>query len=272
MEPKYFLERTGWEREELSLRGLRDVIFSIFTELDGQDYFFEFLGGTNSVGATSPGRIGHDFKAYTLRKIGKALPHPRDIDSHKKYQEADLFSLIELLYENIVYPEHWVSGTAQDFFWCKETGEDEFRREVNKCLPLYGKGWELTEIGYIRELTDDCYVELLDQTALYGDEKNVDSRIRFAKKQFLQYGSGLEEKKNAIREIGDSLEYIRKELKQTLPKEEDDIFNLLNRFGIRHHNDKQLTDYDAAVYYPWIFYTLLSCFDAFVKLKNRSQG
>lgn len=272
MGQKYFLERTGWEREELSLRGLRDVVFSIFTELDRQDYFFDFLGGTNSIGATSPGRIGHDFKAYTLRKIGKALPHPRDIDGHRKYQEADLFSLIELLYENIVYPEYWVSGSAQDWIWCQEAGQDQFRSEVNQCLRLYAKGWELTDIGYIRELTEDYYVELLDQTALYGDEKNVDSRIRFAKKQFLQYGSGLEEKKNAIREIGDALEYIRKDLKQTLPKEEDDIFNILNRFGIRHHNEKQLSEYDAAIYYPWIFYTFLSCYDAFVKLKGRNQG
>lgn len=40
--------------------------------------------------------------------------------------------------------------------------------------------------------------------------------------------------------------------------DEKDLFNIANNFLIRHHNDKQKTDYDANLWLSWMFYIYLS--------------
>jgi hypothetical protein len=93
--------------------------------------------------------------------------------------------------------------------------------------------------------------------------------IRRAKELYLRRGSSSEDKKAAVREIGDALEFVRSELKQIIGKDESDIFNILNNFGIRHNNASQKTDYDQKIYLPWMFYTFLSTYDAYVKIINQ---
>ncbi len=54
------------------------------------------------------------------------------------------------------------------------------------------------------------------------------------------------------------LEYLRPQLKQILSSnDESDLFNLANNFGIRHHNQRQKTDYDPA-WLSWIFHHYLA--------------
>jgi hypothetical protein len=44
------------------------------------------------------------------------------------------------------------------------------------------------------------------------------------------------------------------------------LFQVLNGFGIRHHNPQQQTDYDADIFYPWLFYYYLAAVRAGQKL------
>lgn len=55
------------------------------------------------------------------------------------------------------------------------------------------------------------------------------------------------------------LEYLRPKVKELLTKpDENDLFNIANNFGIRHHNDKQRTAYDMALWLSWMFYFYLA--------------
>jgi hypothetical protein len=75
----------------------------------------------------------------------------------------------------------------------------------------------------------------------------------------LRYGATLEDKRNAVRLFADALEFQRKKLGQVLTdKDEDDLLNLANRFGIRHNDLKEKTNYDPDIFLKWMFYYFLN--------------
>jgi hypothetical protein len=79
----------------------------------------------------------------------------------------------------------------------------------------------------------------------------------------------LDDRKEAIRELADVLEYVRPEIKKHLDKkDENDIFNIANNFGIRHHNVDQKINYDKAIWYSWIFYYYLATLHAVLRISK----
>ena len=49
-------------------------------------------------------------------------------------------------------------------------------------------------------------------------------------------------------------------------------FNIVNNFGIRHHNQQQKVHYDTAVWYSWMFYFFLATIHAAVGLLAKPVG
>ena len=45
----------------------------------------------------------------------------------------------------------------------------------------------------------------------------------------------------------------------------EDLFNIANNFGIRHHKPGQKTDYDRDIWLPWMFYIYLATLRAVTK-------
>jgi hypothetical protein len=73
------------------------------------------------------------------------------------------------------------------------------------------------------------------------------------------HGSGLDDRSQAVRDLADLLEYLLPKVKEFLTSADDaDLFNIANNFGIRHHNDKQKTGYDASLWLSWMFYFYLA--------------
>ena len=70
-------------------------------------------------------------------------------------------------------------------------------------------------------------------------------------RKYRRHSATLDEKKDAVRTLGDILEYLKKE-GITLPsKDESDLFNILNNFDFRHHNREQKKEYDKEIWYDW---------------------
>ena len=55
-------------------------------------------------------------------------------------------------------------------------------------------------------------------------------------------------------------------------KDEKALFNIANNFGIRHHNDKQQTNYDPAIWLSWMFYFYLSTIHAVVRMIEKETA
>ena len=74
-----------------------------------------------------------------------------------------------------------------------------------------------------------------------------------------------------MRDLADVLEFLRPQAKLVLAsKDESDLFELANSFGIRHHNQRQKTGYDSAIWHSWMFYYYLATIHAVTRLIERS--
>jgi hypothetical protein len=85
------------------------------------------------------------------------------------------------------------------------------------------------------------------------------------------------DRKDAIRDLADVLEYLRPRTTKVLTrKDESDLFQIANSFGIRHHNNSQKTAYSKPIWYSWMFYYYLATIHATVRLikeaENKTDG
>lgn len=117
-------------------------------------------------------------------------------------------------------------------------------------------------LGEIMECAQPGMAQLL-AADIPTKDKNVASRIEAAISKFRRYRSSFADRRDAIRDLADVLEYLRPQIKNVLIKaDEADLFNLANNFGIRHHNQQQKPDYDQAIWLSWMFYFYLATIHA----------
>ena len=190
--------------------------------------------------------------------------------------EDHVFDALEFLYDQAAKPGAWVAMTTESGFnyedydgYDDEAGRAEFRQKSNVFLADYKSGFELTEDGQVLALGTNGLQHILDAEIVAYDEVNVDSRVRNAIRKWRNRHLSLSEKKEAIRELADVFEWLKKTkgLSTVLDgKDESAIFDLANNFAIRHHNPKQKTNYDRAIWYSWIFHFYLATYHAAVRL------
>jgi hypothetical protein len=143
---------------------------------------------------------------------------------------------------------------------------------MNDILADYGPGYELSVHGEILSLPDDSLAPLLDAPLTGGDPNNVQARVEAAKLKYRRRGSTFHDRRDAVRDLADVLEFLRAEARRVLKsKDESDLFNLANNFGIRHHNKEQKTDYDPAIWLSWMFYYYLATIHACVRLIEKAN-
>ncbi|MBA7578103.1 hypothetical protein ES708_19959 [subsurface metagenome] len=288
MEKKYYSERLGEEINKITLGELRDMLEVIFIQLEENGYFQHFFGSFCKEMGYSSGKRNLDFINYILLEFGKDL---FSLIMHKKpknLEENDIFTFIEFLYDNIAAP---------DIFWnhkCKtgeyfpfdsilqsncqkidvysskiEKGKQEFQQLINKSLRRYKDGFNLNEWGFIMPLLQDDEKEIISNIPIVNNT-NIDEKIKTSLKQYLRHSSRINDKKQAVRDLADILEYIRDEAKNQLTsKDEGFLFNIANNFGIRHHNANQKTNWEKEIWLNWIFFTYLNTIKLLLKIRNR---
>jgi hypothetical protein len=240
------------------------------------DYFQEAFGYNCVDAGKVSGTLGYDIEAQMLRKLRKANLWPI-WDKCLDYSEDDLFDIIEFLYDYVSKPIDGYYHSFNDCGWHyqqfnRDAGREEFRFEINSILRDYGDGYELSNEGEI--LVRGKYgLNLIFQADIPSNNPdNVEARVRVAITKFRWYRSTLEDRRDAVRDLADVLEYLRPKLKSVLTKQdESDLFNIANNFGIRHHNDKQKMDYDKAIWHSWMFYHYLATIHAVLRLIEKHE-
>ncbi|MDB5098118.1 MAG: hypothetical protein JWM80_2539 [Cyanobacteria bacterium RYN_339] len=273
---RYYSTRTGKfsGREDLDLNWLGKIVVSIFDHFVQLQYFEEYFGRP-CVDDDRDGLIGSDPVTYGFIAFRRGGLFP--IDRTKTYDEVDCFDLIEFLFDHVSKP---VDGWYHSYNQCgthyetfdRDAGRKEFRDRVNLVLEDYTNGWQLSELGEIQACADPGLDTLLDAPLPPGDERNVNNRVNAAISKFRRRGSTLDDRRDAVRDLVDVLEFLRADAKKVLSnKDEDDLFNIANNFGIRHHNSKQKTNYDPAVWLSWMFYHYLATIHAVIRLVERDN-
>jgi hypothetical protein len=140
----------------------------------------------------------------------------------------------------------------------KKEGQEVFRETIKEILLLYKSAFELSVKGEILHKPEKGF-ERIFEADIPSSDTNVSSRVDSAILKFRRYGLTLDDRRQAVRDLADVLEYLRPRVKALLTKQDEtDLFNIANNFGIRHHNDRQKTDYDTALWLSWMFYYYLS--------------
>ncbi len=169
------------------------------------------------------------------------------------------------------------------------TSPDEFNRMMKS---LKSKGWATWDLQpqqsghphYVSVLlTEDGITEAkkaLPQIPLFGlisqeittGDSDTDVKINHARTLFFSNPSKIEHMRSACVALCAVLEPIRYELTPAVTKADmNDLFQLINRFDIRHNNDG-VTQLKYPEQLEWVFYSLLNTINAYTKLKKRLQG
>ena len=264
--------------KSFDLSSFRDVFKNFYVDLDNKGYFQQALGFVCVDTGFLPGTLGDDLPAVALRKLRrlKLLPVLEHVD---KYSEDDLFDVIEFLYDHCSQPlkkdgfYHSFSGCGWHYKrFRREPGRQLYRQEVDQVLADYDGGYELSVEGEILALPEKGFERLVAANLPAVDPGNVNERVATACLKFRRYRSTIDDRKDAIRDLADVLEYLRPKLKKVLTKkDESDLFQIANGFGIRHHNDDQKTDYDKPIWYSWIFYYYLATIHACGRLIEKAE-
>ena len=257
----------------LSLSELFSKLQNVYLLYRDKDYFKGKAGITNT---TLPDTIKREAElALTFQLF------PISTATWPEITEDRVFDAIEFLYDYAAKPGEWISKTTETNWnyydydgYDDEAGRKEFRNKVNSFLADYKSGYELTEDGMVLTGGTDGLQHLLDAEIIPYDEANVDSKVRGAIIKWRNRHLSLTEKKDAIRELADVFEWLKKTkgLGTVLDgKDESAIFDIANNFAVRHHNPKQKSNYDRTIWYAWIFHFYLATYHAAVRLLVKKE-
>jgi len=233
----------------------------LFNQLNKDGYFTESFGFECVNSGLIPGNVV-DPVYDILIKLRKKNIWPIE-NKADKYSEEDLFDVIEYLFDNVSRP---IEGTYHDWQDCgmhwetfnKEEGKQYYITKINELLELYDKKYVLSDHGEILLKAEKGFDRIFEADIPTKDI-NINGKIDNAIYRFRKYGASVEERRLAVRDLSDVLEYLKPSLKKLLStKDESDLFNIANNFGIRHHNDKQQNNYDKSLWFSWMFYFYLA--------------
>ena len=275
----YYSVRTGKSPKSAKhdLAMLKRLFQAVYLDLSHRELFQELLGKDCPDDPDSFGTAGRDVSAFFLRRLRKDGLWPI-YERLASYSEEDLFDVIELLYDHASMGgeghDHSYNNCGMHYTtFSAEQGRAEFRREINDLLRDYGEGYELSKGGEIAHLPPSGFEHLVRADLPHHDKSNVTNRIDAAVAKYLSRSSGLQERREATRALIDVLEYLRPQVKQVFAtRDETDLFNIANNFGVRHHNERQRTDYDPNIWTSWMFYFYLATVHAAVRLLERRDA
>ncbi len=142
---------------------------------------------------------------------------------------------------------------------------------INEILRLYDRGYQLSSDGEIVEIAPSGLEPIFEEIVQTDDPDNIDKRVNIAISKYRRYGATIDDKKDVIRSLADVLEFLRKEGHKLPSKDDDDLFNIINGFDIRHHNKNQQSGYDRDIWYDWMFYTFLASINILLKLREDTK-
>lgn len=240
-------------------------LYLLFRE---RDYFKEKAGITD--------RDLPDAMRYEAAIVLTFQPFPITKWSADEITQDHVFETLEFLHDHVSKPHDWGPMTNESGFnysdyrdYDEEVGREEFRTRANVFLPDYGPGYELAKDGTVVALGTDGLQFILKADIEPYDELNVDCKVRNAISKWRNRHASLDDKKEAIRELADVFEWLKKTkgLSTVMDsKDESAIFDLANNFAIRHHNPKQKSNYDRAIWFSWIFHFYLATYHAAIRL------
>lgn len=263
----YYSLRTGRQPPRIDLPTAKRLFAATYDALLEEGYLSELLGYDCVDQGPVPGTAGSDVEAFVFRRTlrDNLWPFTEHLAS---WTEDEFMDAVEFLHDHVskpVEPRFYHSFNSCGFHdtnFDKAAGREHYRSEVNDILRLLDTGWELSAEGEVLHRVDASVMDLLDRNLPSTVAPAVQARVDAAIRKFRLRTSSRDDRRDAVRDLVDVLEFLRPQLKQVLTKQDDALlFEMANNFGIRHFNDRQRMQYDA-IWLSWMFHFLLATIHA----------
>lgn len=264
-----YSRRPGTVSERTTVREFIRVI----EELDRRGYF-EKSFDKDCVDA--PAEV--DPSALLEREIGVADLWPLKLDPLIDHHDH-FCDVVEVLHDLVARPRarhfHPYAGCGwHHSAFSLEAGRVLYRWRVNKVLERSDLGLRLADegddAGRLVAVTDTARADLISSMAA-RTESGTGDVVRHAIALFRGRDAGEHEKRSAAVALAGVLEERRKILKdELLSKDEGALFEIANKFAVRHRSDSQRSDYDAA-FLDWVFWWYLSTIELTDRIIARGE-
>jgi len=245
----------------LDFKTIKSLFVRLFDQLAEEGYTHEYFGFACVDEDHIKGKI-LDVDYDILIALRKELLWPPS-GWVNLYKEDDLFDVIEYLFDRVSKP---LTGNMHTYNQCgmhwetfdKVAGQSEYRKRINELLSHYEHPFELSSDGLILQRAPTGF-EHLYNADVPTEDKTIGERVHAAITEYRRHGATVDSRRHAVSDLAGVLEALRPKMGDAITsKDEADLFNIANNFAIRHHNDKQKTDYEASVWLSWMFYVYLS--------------
>jgi hypothetical protein len=251
----------------LTLEEVAGQIDAAYETLVANDYLQRSFGYCCVDAGPVPGLHGTDLRMELYLRTGIRISGSIS-EGIANADEVTLFTLIEFIYDHVAKPCAG-EGHYHSFGGCglhlnahrdrfdEAPARQDWRDKVNAILKFYDDGYELSVNGEIVRLASRGMDRLIATAPSPTAEVSNAAKLANAVHTFQLGRSTREQRKQAVRELADILEFHRPAVKEHLSKDEDDLFNIANNFALRHHNLRQKDNYDDACL-TWMFYVYLA--------------
>lgn len=270
---KYFSETRGL-RSGIDINALRAMVRDLYLNLVENGNLTEWLGYGCVDAGFVPGSAGEDPGRDVVLEVGRTDIWPPE-PAKDGWSEDAIFDFLQFIGSKVSAAikdsgrYHNYNGCGwhdQDF--TPEPARGQYVARVNKILERYGDGWEMKPGFEIVERAPLGMEDLLKIKLPEGTGSEVRGRVHSAVEKYRRRSSTRDDRRDAVRDLGDVLEPMRKEAAKHLGKDESDLFNILNNFHIRHNNDAQKKDYDP-IWLSGLFYHYLAVIHVLTHLIER---
>lgn len=266
----YYNRRVGQDgrRPQLTLLEITRQVALIYRTIDSNGLLQRAFGYDCVDAGRVPGLVGADFSMEFLMRTGIRIDGGVET-AIEQLDEVAFFTLVEFVYDYVAAPLP-NEGRFHSYSNCglhldhrrdrfdQEAGRTEWRSRLNGLLKFYEGGYELSSAGEIVRLPPDGMTKLITTPVAVGVENSSVAKLANAVHTFQLGRSTREQRKQAIRDLLDILEYHRPSVVAHLGKDsEKDLFNIANNFALRHHKSTQKDDYDDS-WLTWMFYSSLA--------------
>jgi hypothetical protein len=258
----YFSSRTN--KKKIPIKNLHSRVASLFDYFQNLDYFKHKLQISSD---------DNPEKANTLAAVLlRFRPFPFFIWEEKDITEENMFDVLEFLFDHVSQPFSYLDTIGYD----QQKGQSEFVEKANIFLKDFDVGFESSLDGKILAVGNDGLESILKAEIVEFDEANVDSKVRQAILKWRNNSLSMDLRREAIRELADVFEWLKKNKDKDLEKvlslkDNSDIFNIANNFALRHHDPMQKSKYDKEIWYPWMFHFYLATYHASIRLLKKNK-
>lgn len=237
MKRKYYSSRKG--NKKLTTKQLYERLKDTYLYFKEGDYFKEQL----EIAFNNVSKKAKYLSSISLHE--QIFPVENWDSFDMETNEELIFSVIEFLHDYMSKPGELEQFTDNGFNYTDygdydtSAGRKEFRSAVNSFLDDYSEGYQLDDNGEILKKGTDGLEHIFSADIMDYDFYNVDLRVKKAVHTWKSRRSGLDEKKRSVQELADVFEWLRKngDLKKALnKKDENDLFQIVNQFAIRHRH------------------------------------